>query len=398
MSNDATAAPTTTPAPDDAWQHERFAARAMALFYARLGFLTLGLGVLAFPRWQQLVGASYPSVFITYFTIIAYAVVNFLVRTRGRLGRAVTFVTLNVDLVILIYIVTWSGGLRSPVIAAQLVFTMLFAVLFPRPLAILPPLLALPVVAKIDQILGRVFTLEELFLLAWHFAINFIAVYVIVYLNNQEENQHREILRLQDEIRDLAVADERSRLARDIHDGLGASLSGLLIQAEYLNTLTDDAALHGEIEELRTAAAEGMAELRRSISMMRDDFDLVQSMEETVAGFEQRARIETRLDVRGHPARLPSDVQLAIFRVLQESLTNVIKHAEAAHVGVELSFPGAGVALTVRDDGRGFAMKDGLRGHYGLAGMRERARKVGATVDIESSPGSGTVVRFQYAT
>lgn len=377
------------------WSYRKFVTRARTLFYTRLAFLGVGLAILAVPRWAVFFGAGGHVAFLWYFFMIAYSVANYLLVEKGRLGRLVTFVTLLLDLLTVVYMIAYSGGLRSPVLPTQVIYTVFFALLFPNPLAIVPPLLTLPIVAKIDSELpGRPLHLEDLFLLVWYSAVNFIVVYVIVYLNEREDSQHNEIVTLQENLRHLAVLEERNRLAREIHDGLGASLSSLIIQSEYVLKQTHDEKLREEISELRSVAEESIDELRRSLSMMRSDFDLVPTLEEHCYTVAQRSGMEVKFRATGSIPRLEGRVQLSIFRVLQEALNNVRKHARARLVVVELIHLEGQVRLTVRDDGLGFDYQGDLRGHYGLANMRERARQLGGSFYLESAPGQGCTITF----
>jgi signal transduction histidine kinase len=385
-----------TPDPEEGWGRTRFVTRARTLFYARLAFLAVGLGILAVPRWAHSFGAEGTTAFVWYFIMILYSAGCFLVVERGWLGKAAIFVTLCLDLLVLVYMIAYSGGLKSPVLPTQVVYTIFFALLFPNPLSILPPLLTLPVVAKIDtEIPGRVLELEDIFLLVWYSAVNFIVVYVIVYLNEREETQHNEIISLQEDLRQLAVVEERNRLSREIHDGLGASLSSLIIQSEYLHNLAGDPKLKSEIRELKEVAEESIDELRRSISMMREDFDLVPALEDYCQNFGQRAALQVDFHVTGKLPRLDGELALAVFRVLQEGLTNVRKHAQAKRVEVELVYVDERLRLSVSDDGVGFDFQGDLRGHYGLGNMRERARHYGGEVEIKSSHDQGCRIEFE---
>jgi signal transduction histidine kinase len=309
----------------------------------------------------------------------------------------VTFITLCLDLLVLVYMIAASGGLQSPLLATQVMFTTLFAILFPKPLAIVPPLLTLPIVARIDQLVagqGPVFL--DLLVLIWYTAINAVTVYIIVFLNQRDETQRRELLTLQKEMKQLAVVEERNRLAREIHDGLGASLSSLILQAEYLQQLArspdrmDD--LRRELGELKSAAEEAIDELRRSLRMMREDFDLVPALEEKCRTFGDRAHVKVEFKRFGLETPVPPEVQLTIFRVLQESLNNIAKHAQASQVKVELAFQNDALVLKVADDGKGFSGGGAEPGHYGLVNLRERARKLAGEASVESAPGKGTTV------
>lgn len=378
--------------------HVRFTTRARALFTARLAFLCVGIAVLAVPSWARSFGIIHTWLgSFVFLVMLSYAVVNYLVVDHALFGRAVTFVTLCLDLLVVVYLIGASGGLHSPLLATQLLYTMFFALLFPSPLAIVPPLLALPILARIDQLIASprpVFV--DLLILIWISTLNFVVVYVIVFLNQRDEAQASELSGLQREMKQLAVIEERNRLARDIHDGLGASLSSLILQAEYSQQLTRSPEklpeLQRELAELKSAAEESIDELRRSLRMMREDFDLVPAIEEKCRVFGDRSRLDVQFEKSGLEAKLDPETQLTIFRVLQESLTNVAKHAQAKSVRVRLGFGEDSLVLQVADDGIGFAEVGVAPGHYGLVHLRERARRLLGEASVGSSPGQGTVI------
>lgn len=378
---------------EDVFARERFLMRARALFYARLALLTLGLGILVVPAWKASFQIETPRPLAVYLVMLAYSALNYVLLEKKRLGAILSFVTLCCDLIVLVCLVVLSGGLQSPLLPTQLLFTTLFVMLFPRPIAIVPPLLVFPVVAKIQEILSDGwFSSADLFVLVWYSVVNCVVVYVVVYLHTREETKHREILRLQSSLKEFAVAEERTRLAREIHDGLGGTLSSLILQAEYLQGMTKEPELLKEIGELKTQAEESIDELRRSLKMMRDDFELVRAVEEACRKFESRTRgltVTFRCDGRERP--LSSDVALTLFRVLQESLANVARHAQATRAEVVLRFTDEVCELDVRDDGRGFdATKAPPVGHYGLLNMQERAQRVGGVAQVTSRAGEGT--------
>lgn len=385
-------------AHEEAFSRERFLMRARALFYARLALLVVGLAMVLVPAWAEAFELDRPGALAIYLVMVAYSAVNYVFLEKRRVGAVLTFVTLCFDLLVLVYLVSATGGLRSPLLATQLIYTVLFVLLFPRPYAIIPPLLTFPVVAKIQEILDEGWFLSiDLFVLVWYSVINCVVVYLMVYLNAREEMQHRHVRRLEQSLRQLAVAEERNRLAREIHDGLGGSLSSLILQAEYLQARAEDASLREEIGELKGQAEESIEELRRSLSMMRGEFDLVRGVDEVCRKFEARNRgLEVSFTRSGHDRPVGPEASLALFRVLQESLTNVARHAQARRAEVRLAFDDEACELSVEDDGKGFdAAAAPPVGHYGLLNIQERARHVDGTARVDSTPGKGTRVSLR---
>ena len=401
------------------FHQDRFLTRARALFYARLAFLVLGLGVIGVPSWSAAFGIRGSKPFAVYLLMVAYSAANYLFLARKKLGKALTFATLCADLCVLVWLVSVSGGLRSPLVAAQLLFTIQFVLLFPTPLAVVPPLLAFPVVAKASQVLGgHALTQIDVFILLWYSAINCILVYVIVYLNERDRTKHRELQKLSTALRDMAIVDERNRLAREIHDGLGGVLSSVVIQSEYLLNMIDGsevrARLSGntearavilptirkELSDLHDAASESMDELRRSLRMMKEDFDLVGTVSDYCRLASGRHRLDVRFERTGPERSVGPESALALFRVLQEAVTNAAKHCpKGTVVKVSLAFDQERAKLTIHDRGPGFTLPSdpatlSRAGHYGLANMRERAKKVSGDFRMTSAPGQGTCIEL----
>jgi signal transduction histidine kinase len=389
--------PARTPESRDEgdFARERFLLRARALFFSRVALLTIGLGILLVPAWKATFQVESIGPIAIYLCMVAYSAANYVYVERKRLGAIITFVTLCLDLVALIYLVAVSGGIQSPLLPTQLLYTMLFAMLFPRPAAIVPPLLTFPIVAWIqgERDVGS-FTPQVLFLLLWYSAINCIVVYVVIHLHTRDEMKHRQILRLQASLAEMALVEERTRLAREIHDGLGGSLSSLILQAEYLQGLARDDHMRREIADLKAQAEESIEELRRALTLMRDDFDLVHGIEEVCRKFELRNHdLQVTFMRIGRERQISSEAALTLFRVLQESLTNVVNHADASHAAVTIQFTDSTCSLTVQDDGRGFDRSAAPpAGHYGLLNMIERAQRVSGTARVESAIGQGTIV------
>ncbi|MFL5446238.1 MAG: sensor histidine kinase [Myxococcales bacterium] len=402
---------------------ERFLTRARALFYARIAFLTLGLLVLGVPGWSSALGIGGTGAVAVYLAMLGYSAANHALLRNPRLGRPVTFATLCADLGVLVWIAALTGGLRSPFFAAQLLFTTLFVVLFPTPLALLPPLLTFPAVFKLERLLGGDGGGQlDGFVLVWYAAINCILVYLMVYLNDRDRARHRDLRTLHRAVREVAVAEERNRLSREIHDGLGGVLSAVVIQSEYLLNMIDGSeiraklggntevraaivpTLRKEISDLHGAAEQSVDELRRSLRMMQDSFDLPGSLRDYCQLAATRHRLQVRFSMAGAEEPIGPESSFALFRVLQESLTNVSKHCgRGTAVDVALTFQPGEARLSTQDHGPGFDMPRDpgelqRQGHYGLANMRERAAKVHGRVQMTSAPGRGTRIELTVRT
>ncbi len=192
-----------------------------------------------------------------------------------------------------------------------------------------------------------------------------------------------------------AQEEERARVARDLHDEVNQSLTGLLLRLEAARSAAPPE-LEPELAETKTLANQAMRELldlaRRLRPTALDDLGLAAA----VAGLVERlgeGEIEATIQVEGEFSELGDDAQLVVYRVAQEALSNAARHSGAAHVAVTLRHDAAGTELTVADDGRGFAFDAADRG-LGLGGMRERALLVDGDLTIESRPDEGTTARL----
>jgi two-component system, NarL family, sensor histidine kinase UhpB len=192
-----------------------------------------------------------------------------------------------------------------------------------------------------------------------------------------------------------AQEQERARVARDLHDEVNQSLTGLLLRLEAVREEAPPE-LAAEVDETKALANQAMRELLALARQLRpsalDDLGLAAA----IGGqLEQLARpgLETELRTEGDFSDLDDDVQLVIYRVAQEALTNAARHSGAERIVVTLRRSGEGVELEVADDGRGFPFERSERG-LGIGGMRERALLVGGDLTIESRPGHGTTVHL----
>ena len=204
-----------------------------------------------------------------------------------------------------------------------------------------------------------------------------------------------------------AVEAERLRIARDLHDGPAQVLADLVLKAEILDRISQRTpeALPAELEEFRSLVRNAVADMRRFMFDLRpdslDDLGLVATMKRFSSEYQDRTGIVTRFNVSGEDRRVGSQLEEAIFRIIQEALNNVQKHAGAKTAEVLLSIQPGRVAARIRDDGAGFDPEhppSAGRRQLGLVGMRERAEALGGRMEVKSRPGQGTEIEVEFPT
>jgi len=196
--------------------------------------------------------------------------------------------------------------------------------------------------------------------------------------------------------------EERRRIARELHDGTVQALVAVGRRLEYLEGVAQDPELGSQLTALRHQVGDAAAEVRRFSRELRplvlEDLGLVPALRYLSSQLGEQDGIEVNLTVRGAVAGLDSDQELVLFRIFQETLTNISKHAQATAVNALVESDAEGVLLQVSDNGRGFNQPFSTNefargGHFGLMGIQERAQLLGGRLELESRPGKGTTVR-----
>ncbi|MFF8396502.1 GAF domain-containing sensor histidine kinase [Streptomyces sp. NPDC016172] len=208
--------------------------------------------------------------------------------------------------------------------------------------------------------------------------------------------------RLYERSRELTIAEERSRLAHELHDAVSQKLFSLRLTAQAAARLVDrdPSRAKGELQQVAALAAEAADELRAAVVELRpaalDEDGLVATLRTQIQVLD-RAH-SARVTFAGHGVKaLPASQEEALLRVAQEALHNALRHSGADHVDVSLDRRGGGAVLRVADDGDGFdpnAVRRAGR-HLGLVSMRDRASGAGGTLTVESEPGKGTVIEME---
>src|SRR3954451_6962493 len=192
-----------------------------------------------------------------------------------------------------------------------------------------------------------------------------------------------------------AQEEERARIAQDLHDEVNQALTAILLRLQAA-ALDVPPGLRSELKEIQMLATQAMEELLTLARTLRptalDDHGLVPALASQVADFGERTGIRTTFHRHGDAPSLNDEEQLVLYRVTQESLSNVVQHSGASAVRVELSSVGRTI-LRVRDDGPGFH-PGGRNGRLGVSGMRERALLVGGRLNVFTAPGEGTTIEL----
>ncbi|OGK02671.1 MAG: hypothetical protein A2350_07145 [Candidatus Raymondbacteria bacterium RifOxyB12_full_50_8] len=222
----------------------------------------------------------------------------------------------------------------------------------------------------------------------------------------RDELAQREAMR-RDMLRHTVAAqeEERRRIARELHDEIGQTLTALSLGLQRLSeTAADDPdSIKGSVHDLHVLTAAAVSELSHLVSDLRpsqlDHLGLAAALRSLVKDYQKRFDLEVDLKFAGQRRRLDADLELALFRIAQESLTNVVRHAQVKQVQVQLCFAPEKIELCIIDNGVGFlpeATQDSRGQHWGVLGMAERATQLQGSLDIQSDPGTGTQITASF--
>jgi signal transduction histidine kinase len=198
-----------------------------------------------------------------------------------------------------------------------------------------------------------------------------------------------------------AVLAERNRIAREIHDTLAQGFVAVSLQLELISRKLENGPdnVRNLVKQTKEMVQSGLEEARRSIWELRshgsEAGDFRARLSKMATEVTQRSGLKVQFQVLGTYRALPDDVESELLKIGQEAVTNVVRHAKAQQVKIDLAYEGKKVRMTIADDGRGFAgavNSSGPDGHFGLRGMRERAAQIGAELNVKSRPGEGTEV------
>ncbi|ANE46703.1 histidine kinase [Paenibacillus swuensis] len=201
----------------------------------------------------------------------------------------------------------------------------------------------------------------------------------------------------------LAQEEERKRIAREIHDGPAQSMANIVLRTEIAERMIgkqEFEMVRVELGDLKSQVRDGLEEIRKIIFNLRpmalDDLGLIPTLRKYVQDYEEKTLIRTRFDMIGKEARLPSAMEVAIYRLVQEAFTNGFKHASASFISLEVTFQLHMVKIVIQDNGVGFNTDkfevSAAGSHYGLIGMRERVELLEGRMELQSAQNAGTKI------
>jgi signal transduction histidine kinase len=334
-------------------------------FYLPLGVTLAAAGLIIEP---YIVGNHSPGSFVTW------------------LWRQILF------LCIPLYVVSWQYSMRHVVVFSAITTTMNIALL--------------------SQAVGfqGLISSSLFFILSIQLILYLLIGYIVVRMMKIQREQWQQLAEANarlahyaSTVEKLAVSQERNRLARELHDVLAHTLSGVAVELEGLRAMMhrDPQQASALLDHSLRAIREGLAETRRTLQELRakplEDLGLALAVRTLAESYASRSDFQLDLDIDPELGEYPVDLQQSVYRIAQEALANAGDHAQAQNVWLRLRRDRGQLMLSIRDDGCGFAPDvTGSENHFGLLGMHERAEMAGGKLSVESQPGKGTQITFRF--
>lgn len=233
-----------------------------------------------------------------------------------------------------------------------------------------------------------------------------VITHLVGIQNRQQQSliqANAELARYAATVEELTISRERNRLARELHDTVAHTLSAATLQLEATQALwdTDAGKAQAALSRATGTIRDGLTETRRALKALRaaplDDLGFELALRELADTTQQRSGAQVQVSIAGGLAALPGDTEQALYRVAQEALENIVRHANARQVRLELAQRGPALEMVIQDDGVGFDVDQARRDSYrfGLRGIVERIEELGGRAQIESNPNSGTRIALQ---
>jgi len=345
---------------------------------------------LSWPPFRRVLGRYFLPIALT-FSAAGLILEQYLFSSFFRLWQPLPF------LYILLILVAWQYRFSAVLIfgIGATLLEIFLARLFMARIRGLPPF-------DIDMIViyGR---------LAASVASYLVLGYVVNRLVQAQREQHQaladanlKLVQHASTVEQLSTSRERLRISRELHDTLAHTLSALAVQFDALATVWGSIPEKAQemVEQMQSTTRSGLDETRRSLRALREsplkEVGLVLALQGLAKDFAARHNLALQIDLPENLDGFPPEVEQCYYRVAQESLENIARHAAAKVLTIQMTKDSSGLTMTISDDGRGFdVLGDVTKEHLGLQGMQERAGLINAGLEVESSPGEGTTVRLR---
>ncbi len=365
-----------------------------AIYWFSLADSALLIGYLSWPALRRFLGRAFLPIGLAIATIGPSLVQYLELPGQGGQGLGETRGALQLFLLLFIplILISWQYNFRTVILytLGTVLLDWFFIAITMNPLTIgLIPLIGILFLRTISYILVG---------------------YMVVRLMSTQREQRRALAEANTQLahyaatlEQLATSRERNRLARELHDTLAHSLSGVAVQLEAVKTLWENnpEAARAMLDHSLATTRNGLTETRRALQALRasplEDLGLALAIRSLAESVATRNGLALEVEAPERLENLSPDVEQGIYRVAQEALENVALHAQARNVKMRLSQSDGHFALTISDDGRGFEPGNvDLANQFGLQGMRERTEMLGGSLEVDSQPGSGTTIRLTW--
>jgi len=382
-------------------QAKSFLFRAQAAFLGRLSINSFYILLFFLSILDSRIYFSHsPTQALAIFTAFICAIFCYFLKNNNIYGKILYFITLVFDILLLTYITRDSGFLLSPFMAIHPFLTAIFLLLFHNPLLIITPLMSIPISTVLsiwgphDPSLISIISVMTLVCM-----LNMLAIFFIHLVSGQEQHLTNSLLSAEKDLKDLAIEKERQRIAREFHDGAGARLTSIVMQCDLIKRqYLEPQHLIKEIDEISNSAVESLDDMRRSIAFLNKDFDITEQIIILCENMKLRHNLNIKINNINPLLKLNFEQQLACCRIVQEGLTNALKHASATEIKLSTMCERGGLCLSIEDNGCGFDTSIRRKHHFGLHNMQARARQIGGELSYWSGNNQGTTIRLYLLT
>lgn len=390
----------------EAWQgqaaDEVFHQESFAAILITLTVLFASIVYLFSPVLQKWLGGFYIPIAIAMATVSLF-LEQYLLTPRSLFWQAESF------FFILLIFVSWQHGMRGVIlfsVGVALIDYWLNTTL--QPTLFLMTRLPEPEAGQLVSVgRGDIFFWGRQLSRSLSFLILGLVITSLVNAQREQRKKlaeaNRALVSHANVLEQLATSRERNRLSRELHDTVAHTLSGLTVQLQAFQTAWNEFPDRAAkiVEEMIQATRSGLDETRRTLKNLRaaplDELGLALGIEALARDAASRKSLQLKVEVTKQNIELPQDVEHAFYRVAQESLENIVRHAQAKRIDLSLSRKNGRVELAISDDGVGFAIdQTPVDERWGLTLMRERAELVGASFNANSEPGKGTRIEMTY--